>query len=33
MGKKLYVGNLGYDVTSSDLEQMFAATVRSRARK
>lgn len=25
MGKKLYVGNLSYDVTSSDLEQMFAA--------
>ena len=24
MGKKLYVGNLGYGVTSSDLEQMFA---------
>ncbi|HEV2294854.1 MAG TPA: RNA-binding protein, partial [Tepidisphaeraceae bacterium] len=24
MGKKLYVGNLSYDVTSSDLEQMFA---------
>ena len=23
MGKKLYVGNLSYDVTSSDLEQMF----------
>jgi RNA recognition motif-containing protein len=31
MGKKLYVGNLGYNVTSSDLEQLFAAhgTVRS----
>lgn len=31
MGKKLYVGNLGYDVTSNDLEQMFAAhgTVKS----
>jgi RNA recognition motif-containing protein len=25
MGKKLYVGNLGYTVTDSDLEQMFAA--------
>ena len=25
MGKKLYVGNLGYDVTSSELEQMFSA--------
>lgn len=25
MGKKLYVGNLTYDVTSSDLEQLFAA--------
>lgn len=24
MGKKLYVGNLSYDVSSSDLEQMFA---------
>ena len=24
MGKKLYVGNLGYDVSSSDLEQMFS---------
>jgi len=24
MGKKLYVGNLGYDVTGSDLEQLFA---------
>lgn len=24
MSKKLYVGNLGYDVTSSDLEQLFA---------
>ena len=24
MGKKLYVGNLSYDVTSSDLEQMLA---------
>ena len=23
MGKKLYVGNLGYDVTSVDLEQIF----------
>jgi RNA recognition motif-containing protein len=23
MGSKLYVGNLSYDVTSSDLEQMF----------
>jgi len=25
MGKKLYVGNLGYDVKSSDLEEMFGA--------
>jgi RNA recognition motif-containing protein len=25
MAKKLYVGNLGYTVTDSDLEQMFAA--------
>ena len=25
MGKKLYVGNLAYAVTDSDLEQMFAA--------
>ena len=25
MGKKLYVGNMSYDVTSSDLEQMFGA--------
>jgi cold-inducible RNA-binding protein len=25
MGSKLYVGNLSYDVTSSDLEQMCAA--------
>ncbi|NOT00479.1 MAG: RNA-binding protein, partial [Phycisphaerales bacterium] len=25
MSKKLYVGNLGYGVTSSDLEQMFSA--------
>jgi cold-inducible RNA-binding protein len=24
MGKKLYVGNLGYDVSSADLEQLFA---------
>jgi cold-inducible RNA-binding protein len=24
MGKKLYVGNLGYDVTSSDLREMFS---------
>lgn len=31
MGKKLYVGNLGYGVTSNDLEQMFSAhgTVKS----
>ncbi len=31
MGKKLYVGNLGYGVSSSDLEALFAAfgTVRS----
>src|SRR5688572_25327302 len=25
MGKKLYVGNLGYSVTTADLEQMFGA--------
>ena len=25
MGKKLYVGNLAFGVTNSDLEQMFAA--------
>jgi RNA recognition motif-containing protein len=25
MSKKLYVGNLGYGVTSSDLEQLFSA--------
>jgi len=25
MGKKLYVGNLPYSVTDSDLQQMFAA--------
>ena len=25
MGKKLYVGNLGYDVDSSALEQLFGA--------
>jgi len=25
MGKKLYVGNLSYDASSSDLEQMFSA--------
>jgi RNA recognition motif-containing protein len=31
VGKKLYVGNLSYSVTSADLEQMFAefGTVRS----
>jgi len=31
MGKKLYVGNLSYNVTSADLEQMFSqfGTVRS----
>ena len=23
MGKKLYVGNMGYDVNSSELEQLF----------
>ena len=23
MGKKLYVGNMGYDVSSADLEQLF----------
>jgi RNA recognition motif-containing protein len=25
MGKKLYVGNLGYGVANSDLEQLFSA--------
>jgi cold-inducible RNA-binding protein len=25
MGRKLYVGNLGFDVSSRDLEQMFAS--------
>jgi RNA recognition motif-containing protein len=25
MGKKIYVGNLSYDVTDADLQQMFAA--------
>ena len=25
MGRKLYVGNLGYDVSGSDLEQLFAS--------
>ena len=25
MGKKLYVGNLGYDVSSSDLEQLLSS--------
>jgi cold-inducible RNA-binding protein len=31
MGKKLYCGNLGYNVTSSDLDQIFAefGTVKS----
>ena len=31
MGKKLYVGNLGYGIRNSDLEQLFGAhgTVRS----
>jgi RNA recognition motif-containing protein len=31
MGKKLYVGNLGYDISDNELEQLFAAhgTVRS----
>jgi cold-inducible RNA-binding protein len=24
MGKKLYVGNLGFNVTSTDLQQLFA---------
>jgi RNA recognition motif-containing protein len=24
MGKKLYIGNLGYDVTTKDLEELFA---------
>lgn len=26
MGKKLYVGNLGYTIGSSDLERLFAAS-------
>ena len=25
MGKKLYVGNLSYDMTNTDLENLFAA--------
>ena len=25
MGKKLYVGNMGYNVSKTDLEQMFSA--------
>ncbi|MBN1764399.1 MAG: RNA-binding protein [Sedimentisphaerales bacterium] len=25
MGKKLYVGNMSYDVSNADLEQMFSA--------
>ncbi len=25
MGRNLYVGNLGYDVSNSDLEQLFSA--------
>lgn len=25
MGRKLYVGNMGYDVSSSDLERLFSA--------
>ena len=25
MGRKLYVGNLGYDISGPDLEQLFAA--------
>lgn len=25
MGRKLYVGNLGYDVSSSDLQQLFSS--------
>ena len=25
MGKKLYVGNLGYDVSTADLETLFAS--------
>ena len=31
MGKRLYVGNLGYDISDTELEQLFAAfgTVRS----
>ena len=31
MGSKLYVGNLSYDVNSSDLEQLFASTARCSA--
>ena len=33
MGKKLYVGNLSYNVSSSDLEQLFSqfGNVRSRS--
>ena len=35
MAKKLYVGNLSYDVTSSTLEELFATygTVRSALRR
>src|SRR5438874_1382289 len=29
MGKKLYVGNLSYDVTDSDLQTMFSARGRA----
>ncbi len=25
MSRKLYVGNLGYDVSSADLEQLFSS--------
>ncbi|MBI4718970.1 MAG: RNA-binding protein [Planctomycetes bacterium] len=31
MGKKLYIGNLGFSVTSSDLEQLLSAHGRVRS--